>query len=244
MIDTGNVVDLGALGFDSGAHLLVKHALNGVDVGETVAVRGTAPGWQAQLSAWCRSQGHAMEAEAGRDDAVRVRRGSAQAGRWRDALPTGHSDPDADDAIAASAHPRWGLAARGAAVEAGAPEMHFRLSERDELWNESAASLYRQAAAAQWDPEEIDWDNAPVLPDEIEDAVVQVMTFMVENENAAMVIPARFLGQLHPHYRELQAALAIQIADEARHIDVFTRRIRRHGREPALSTAGGQESLK
>ena len=237
-------VDLGALGFDSGAHLLVKHALSGVEVGGSVTVRGTAPGWQAQLSAWCRSQGHAMEAEAGRDDAVRVRRGSAQAGRWRDDLPPGHSDPDADDAIAASAQPRWGLAARGAAVEAGAPEMHFRLSERDELWNESAASLYRQAAAAQWDPEQIDWDNAPVLPDEIEDAVVQVMTFMVENENAALVIPARFLGQLHPHYRELQAALAIQIADEARHIDVFTRRIRRHGREPALSTAGGQESLK
>ena len=237
-------VDLGALGFDSGAHLLVKHALNGVDVGEAVTVRGTAPGWQAQLSAWCRSQGHAMEAEAGRDDAVRVRRGSAQAGRWRDALPTGHADPKQEGAIAASAHPRWGLAARGAAVEAGAPEFHFRLSERDELWNESAGSLYRQAVAAQWDPEEIDWDNAPVLPDEIEDAVVQVMTFMVENENAALVIPARFLGQLHPHYRELQAALAIQIADEARHIDVFTRRIRRHGREPALSTAGGQESLK
>lgn len=70
------------------------------------------------------------------------------------------------------------------------------------------------------------------------------MTYMIENENAALLVPARFLGQLHPHYRELQAALAIQVADEARHIDVFTRRIRRHGREPALSTAGGQASLK
>src|SRR5260370_34360376 len=67
---------------------------------------------------------------------------------------------------------------------------------------------------------------------------------MVENENAALLVPARFLGQLHPHYRELQAALAIQVADEARHIDVFTRRIRRHGREPALSTAGGPASLQ
>ncbi|MBD7986843.1 diiron oxygenase [Luteimonas sp. Sa2BVA3] len=239
--DAAGMVDLAGLGFDAGAHLLVKHALNQVGVGEAVTVRGTAPGWQAQLSAWCRSQGHVMEAGAG---VVRVRRGSAQAGRWRDAMPTGHSDPRAEDAIASRAHPRWGLAARGAVVEAGAPEIHFRLSDRDELWNGSAASLYRQAVAAQWDPEAIDWDDAPVLPDEIEDAVVQVMTFMVENENAALVIPARFLGQLHPHYRELQAALAIQIVDEARHIDVFTRRIRRHGREPALSTAGGQESLK
>lgn len=242
--DASGTVDLAGLGFDSGAHLLVKHALAKVEVGGSVAVRGRAPGWQAQLSAWCRSQGHAMETDAADPGIVRVRRGSAQAGRWRDAMPTGHSRPDADDAIAARAHPRWGLAARGALVEAGSPEIHFRLSERDELWNESAGSLYRQAVAAQWDPEVIDWDDAPVLPDEIEDAVVQVMTFMVENENAALVIPARFLGQLHPHYRELQAALAIQIADEARHIDVFTRRIRRHGREPALSTAGGQESLK
>lgn len=242
--DIDGLVDLGGLGFDSGAHLLVKHALASMEVGGRVAVRGTAPGWQAQLAAWCRSQGHAVEAEAGRENLVHVRRGSAQTGRWRDAMPTGHSSPDAEGAIAPHAHPRWGLAARGASVEAGAPEFHFRLSARDELWNESAASLYRQAVAAQWSPEDIDWDDAPTLPDEIEDAVVQVMTFMVENENAALVIPARFLGQLHPHYRELQAALAIQIADEARHIDVFTRRIRRHGREPALSTAGGQASLK
>ncbi|HEY4531412.1 MAG TPA: ferritin-like domain-containing protein [Luteimonas sp.] len=237
-------VDLHGLGFDSGAHLLVKHALAGVDVGAAVVVCGEAPGWQVQLAAWCRNQGHAMEVDAGDPGAVRVRKGSAQAGRWRDAMPTGRSDPAADDAIAPHAHPRWGLAARGAVVEPGAPEIHFRLSERDALWNESAGSLYRQAVAAQWDPADIDWDDAPVLPDAIEDAVVQVMTFMVENENAALVIPARFLGQLHPHYRELQAALAIQIADEARHIEVFTRRIRRHGREPALSTAGGQASLK
>ena len=208
-------VDLGGLGFDSGAHLLVKHALAKVDVGDRVTVRGHAPGWQAQLSAWCRSQGHAMEVDATGPDAVHVRRGSAQVGRWRDAMPTGYSDPAANDAIAERAHPRWGLAARGAMVEAGSPEIHFRLSERDELWNESAGSLYRQAVAAQWDPEVIDWDDAPVLPDEIEDAVVQVMTFMVENENAALVIPARFLGQLHPHYRELQAALAIWIASAA-----------------------------
>ena len=42
----------------------------------------------------------------------------------------------------------------------------------------------------------------------------------------------------------INQALAIQVADEARHIDVFTRRIRQGGGEPALSTAGGQASLK
>jgi hypothetical protein len=67
---------------------------------------------------------------------------------------------------------------------------------------------------------------------------------MIENENAALIVPARFLGQLHPHFREIQAILSIQIADEARHIDVFNRRIHLYGRTPALSTAGGQASLK
>lgn len=165
-------------------------------------------------------------------------------GRWRNAMVTGRSEAQAEDGVAPHAHPCWGLAARGALVEAGSPAFGFRLSDKHQLWNESAGSLYRQAVAAQWQADDIDWADAPVLSDEIEDAIVQIMTFMVENENAALLVPARFLAELHPHYRELQAALAIQIADEARHIDVFTRRIRRHGREPALSTAGGQASLK
>ena len=236
-------LDLQALGFDAGAHLLVKHALGRVPVGTAICVRGDAPGWQAQLSAWCRVQGHAVQ--LGTDGALRVVRGSAQAGRWQGAQATGHSDPARTGAVAGTASPTWGLSARGAMVEAGTPAFDFRLHDKDTLWSESAGELYAQALAAQWNPDaDIDWNDAPEPPPEIEDAIVQIMTFLVENENAALVIPARFLGQLHPHYRELQAALALQVADEARHVDVFTRRIRRHGREPALSTAGGQASLK
>ncbi|WP_313334467.1 ferritin-like domain-containing protein, partial [Comamonas sp.] len=163
----------------------------------------------------------------------------------RHAAVAGHSDASQPGAVAAQANPAWGLAARGAAVEAGAPAFAFRLQEKAEFWTDQAGDLYAQAVAAQWNADtDIDWAHAPEPPAVIEDAIVQVMTYMVENENAALIVPARFLGELHPHYRELQAALAIQVADEARHIDVFTRRIRRHGREPALSTAGGQASLQ
>ncbi len=141
--------------------------------------------------------------------------------------------------------PCYGLAARGATVEAGAPEYAFRLNKKHEVWADNAAELYAQAVAAQWNADQaIDWNVAFELPDEVEDAVAQVMTYMIENENAALVVPARFLGQVHPHFREVQAVLSIQVADEARHIDVFTRRLRLRGREPALSTAGGQASLK
>ncbi|PZP65789.1 MAG: hypothetical protein DI604_23460 [Delftia acidovorans] len=243
------VIDLQGLGFDAGAHLLVKHALAALPVGGQLRVTGSALGWQAQLSGWCSDQGHGLRWEDGAGAAQSmaiVARGSAQSGRWRGAAHTGRSDArSGDGAVAAQAQPFWGLAARGAQVEAGAPAFHFRLSDKLQVWTDSAADLYAQAVAAQWNADtDIDWCDAPELPAPVEDAIVQLMTYMVENENAALLVPARFLGQLHPHYRELQAALAIQVADEARHIDVFTRRIRRHGREPALSTAGGQASLK
>ena len=57
-------------------------------------------------------------------------------------------------------------------------------------------------------------------------------------------MPARFLGQVHPHFREVVQLLAIQVADEARHVEVFTRRALLKRAEPGLSTVGGQTSLK
>ena len=69
------------------------------------------------------------------------------------------------------------------------------------------------------------------------------MTYLVENETAALLVPARFLGRLHPHFREVMQLLAIQAADEARHIEVFTRRATLKRRELGLSTVGGQASL-
>src|SRR5581483_5181575 len=82
------------------------------------------------------------------------------------------------------------------------------------------------------------------LPAEVEDAIVQVMTYLVENETAALVVPSRFVAQIHPHFREVMQVLAIQAADEARHIEVFTRRALLKRKELGLSTSGGQASLQ
>jgi hypothetical protein len=57
-------------------------------------------------------------------------------------------------------------------------------------------------------------------------------------------VPARFLARLHPHFREVMQVLAIQTADEARHIEVFTRRALLRRPALGLSTSGGQASLK
>jgi hypothetical protein len=189
------------------------------------------------LRGWCRAQGHGFTpAEGG----GAVRRGAAEVGRWRGAAHAGDPGAVADEAPAS-----WGLAARGSTVEAGAPAFDFPLDTRAEVWAQDAARLYAQAVAAQWDPATaIPWDAPFDLDDEVEDAVVQVMTYLIENETAALVVPARFASQVHPHYREVMQLLALQAADEARHIEVFTRRALLRRPRPGLSTAGGQASLK
>ena len=209
-------VDLGDLGFDEGGHLLVKRgaaaarsrcevARHGARAGDRICAPGAAP--KATLS-------------SGERATRLIRRGGAEtgAGRVRNAR--------AARMRAVEHRPRtWGLAARGARVEAGAPEFDFRLVDKIEVWSDDAARIYAQAAAAQWDPETaIPWDAAFELPDEVEDAVVQIMTYLIENETAALIIPSRFIAQMHPHFREVMQVLAMQAADEARHIEVFTRR--------------------
>ena len=75
-------IDIENLGLDAGAHLLVKQALLALAPGAELLVTGCSPGWDAQLLAWCRSQGHACAADQqqGRT-VVRIVRGSSQTGR-------------------------------------------------------------------------------------------------------------------------------------------------------------------
>jgi hypothetical protein len=238
-----STVDLGGLGLDEGGHLLVARALAAVRPGERLAVTGTHPALGLHLSAWCREHGHRVADEGpGPAATVSVVRGTADDQRWQGAERAG----TANGPPAARASQAWGLAARGALVESGGPPLGARWSEREHVWADIAPQLYAAAAASQWDPATaVDW-TAPVsgVPADIERAVVQLMTYLVENEQAALIIPARLLAALHPHYREVMQLLASQAADEARHVEVFTRRALLSGGELGTSSAGGRASLQ
>ena len=263
MTETGTspsrVININSLGLDRGAHLLIKRALSDLPVGEKLGVRGDAPDLAVHLRGWCRSQGHELiwpevvgpvcddRGASGEAPLVAwVVRGSAATGRRRGAETAGGIDPKQPGAVVERPPARWGLAARGSTVEAGGPVFHFPLDSKAEVWADNVPRLYLQAAAAQWNPATaIDWDAPFDLPAEVESAVVQVMTYLIENETAALLVPAKFLAQLHPHFREVMQLLAIQVADEARHIEVFTRRATlRRKEELGLSTVSGQQSLK
>jgi hypothetical protein len=229
-------IDLEELGFERGAGLLVEHALAALPAGARLTVTGRHPALGVDLRAWCRGRGHRVE------DGNVVLKGRASGDRWNGAARAGGVGPDG---VVGRPDPAWGLAARGALVEAGAPPTGFDLDDRDVVWADIAPRLYAQAAAAQWDPAAaVDWDAAEDLPPEIEAAVVQVMTYLVENEQAALVVPARFLGRVHPHFREVVQLLAVQVADEARHVEVFARRAALRGGPLGVSTTGGRASLQ
>lgn len=237
------LLDLEALGFEEGAHLLVRRALAGLPPGGELTVAGTDPALAVHLAAWCRTEGHRFT--PGTDPAARVRgrvvRGSADLDRWAGARRAGGPAPSG---IVRRPAPEWGPAARGALVEPGGPPIAADLADRDIVWADIAPRLYAHAAAAQWDPATaVPWDAEFSLAPEIESAVVQVMTYLVENEQAALVIPARLLARVHPHFREVLQLLAVQAADEARHVEVFTRRALLRGGPMGTSSAGGRASL-
>jgi hypothetical protein len=233
----GVLLDLEDLGFEQGAHLLLRRALCRLPAGGRLRVVGRDPLLPVHLTAWCRREGHGFDAEAGL-----VTRGRPDVDRWAGARRAGGA---AVGGIVARPDAEWGFAARGALIEDGGPAVPaFDIAERDVVWADLAPQLYARAAAAQWDPATaVDWDAETGLPPEVEAAVVQVMTYLVENEQAALVIPARLLARVHPHFREVQQLLAVQAADEARHVEVFTRRALLTGADMGTSSAGGRASL-
>ena len=252
--DAAALVDLADLGLDEGGDLLVDRGLGGLAPGRRLTVTGRHPALRVHLGAWCRAHGHRLIASAaGGPDAggplasapgggtLVIEKGGSGERRWAGAERAGSAAGPPD----ARADARWGLAARGALVEAGGPPIGAQWSEREHVWADIAPKLYAAAAAAQWDPATaVDW-TAPIdaVPPEIERTVVQIMTYLVENEQAALIIPARLLSQLHPHYREVMQLLATQAADEARHVEVFTRRGLLSGGPLGTSSAGGRASL-
>jgi hypothetical protein len=227
-------VDLEDLTLYEGAAVLLRHALAKLAEGELLEVHGDSSEMADVLDAWCRKEGHRYLGAGNGPSTHIVSRGPGPA-------PLIVQSRE----IAEVADPSWGLAPRGARIEAGGPEFGFTLRRKREVWANELASIYKQATANQWSAaRDIPWDQLPKLPAEVEAAVCQVMTFLTENEFAALYVPARFIPRIHPHYREVVEVLAMQIVDEARHAEAFTRRAEAGGHGLGTTAVSGQLSLQ
>jgi len=237
----------GELELGGGLEVLLAAALEGMAGGQRLEVVTSSRSTALELHGWARLAGHEPVGEqipSGGPYVVEIERGPL-ARVFADLLPDRTSGPPlrggelhtadlrAGVDVPAVAGAASGFAPLGAIAERGAPAFRWTLNERDAIWADDVAELAEQASAGQWDASrDIPWEAARGLPDFMEKAVSQVMTFIAQNEYAALYVPAGFLANINPRYHEMLMWLAAHVHDEARHIEVFTKR----------SLIGGQAS--
>jgi hypothetical protein len=237
---------LDASGLEAGQVLLaVRNAVARLDSDDVIEVSGPDE-LGDELSGWCRLNGCDLVAslDAGAHRTWLLRKTAAAAAwerpDWGITLPRRDGRRiDLRDwfqgrvgAVPEEAPTYYGFVPRGAIAEPGMPPYPFTLNTKADVWADNIAGLYEQAKAQQWNAsEDIPWDQLRPLPDDLERAVCQLMTFLAENEYAALYIPAKFLPRINARFVEPVLFLATIINDEARHIEVFTKR--------ALANGGG-----
>jgi len=227
-------VELEDLGLHEGIAVLLRRAMTPLASGERLEVHGESAGLAESLRLWCRQEGHRYHGGGSSRGSHVLERGE---------VSRSFAIPPAE--VALEADPAWGLSPRGARVELGGPQFAFPLRKKHEIWAEGLHSIYSKAVSNQWSAaRDIQWAELPRLAAEVEGAVCQVMTFLTENEFAALYVPARFLPRIHPHYREVTAVLAMQVVDEARHVEVFTRRAEEGGQGLGTTATSSQLSLQ
>jgi hypothetical protein len=233
-------VDAGELELGGGLELLAAAALEGLAPGGEVELELASRAAALELPGWVRLAGHTVTGERADPPGrfvVRIRRGDlsrvlgGDLGARGPALARPDGTLGMDDLRRATGPPpahapvSGGFAPIAAVAEGGGPAHHWRLSERERLWAEELAWLSERAAADQWDATtDIPWAAAASLPEDKERAVSQVMTYIAQNEYAALYVPAAFLPQVNPQYAEVLTWLSTHVRDEARHVEVFTKR--------------------
>ncbi len=250
-------LDVGELELGGGLEVLLAARLEPMAAGERLEVLTRSRATAHELHGWARNAGHqpvGERAAPGGPYVVEIERGPF-ARVLAEPLPDRGPGPPlrggelhtADlrtpDDVPVLASSTTGFTPLGAIAERGAPEFHWTLNERDAIWADDVAELAEQATASQWDASrDIPWEAAGGLPDFMERAVSQVMTFIAQNEYAALYVPASFLPCVNPSYPEMLMWLAGHVNDEARHIEVFTKRSLLGG-QPSYALASTELSL-
>ena len=240
MIDREQVahrVDAEHLELGGGLEVLLAAALERVGPGGVLEVRTPSRAVALELPGWARLAGHEAINQFSRPDGyvVAIRRG-ASSRILAGPLPPREAPPPLRRGELHTADWRGGdvppepdvgagFAPLRAVPETGASTHHWRLSDRDSIWADDVGELVDQASGQQWDASrDIPWEAAHGLDDTTERAVAQVMTFLAQNEYAALYVPAGFLPQINPQLVEIVLWLGSHVHDEARHIEVFTKR--------------------
>jgi TusA-related sulfurtransferase len=223
--------EAGTLELGAGLEVLVSASLVTLEDGDLLDVVVDSRSGSLELPAWARRAGHEVVDERRDGDGYVV----TLRPQTRSRLATGPAldaptFPTSELRRLAGPEPREadrgaGLVPLGAVPEPSAARYDWALSSRDRIWTNKLASLADRAARSQWDAtRDVPWEAVAGLRPDAERGVAQVMTYIAQNEYAAYYVPARYLAQVNPEYVEVLMWLASHVHDEARHVEVFTKR--------------------
>ena len=251
------ICDGGDLDCGSGLLLIIRAALNKLEDGKVLEIRSTDIGVKEDLPAWCRMTENEYIGRRKGDGHYQylVRKGmlsDVANPDWGIQIAPRKTGLDMRDwfqgrlgEVADEAPRNTGFVPRGAVAERGVPNFGFALNRKDEVWADDIAELYQHATANQWSAtSDIPWDALKPLPQEVERAVCQIMTFLAENEYSALYVPALFVGKINPQFAEVVLFLSTLMNDEARHIEVFTKRAVANGGGLQYGAAATEASLQ
>jgi TusA-related sulfurtransferase len=221
----------GTLELGAGLEVLVSASLATLQEGDSLDVVVESRSSSLELPAWARRAGHEVIDEGRDGDAyvVTLRARITAPSAFGPALgastfPTSELRRLAGSDVRKADRAR-GLAPLGALPTPMPTHYDWALSSRDRVWTDKLASLADRAARAQWDAtRDVPWEAVAGLRPDVERGVAQVMTYIAQNEYAAYYVPARYLAQVNPEYVEVLMWLASHVHDEARHVEVFTKR--------------------
>ena len=241
------VIEGGSLSVGSGLLMQIRNAMNRLVEGQSLEIRSNSQEVvREDLKAWCRLTLNEFlgDADAGGHTRYFLRKGAKAARQhkpdWGIRVPQRSGGAvDMRDwllgrvgEVPEKAPTYYGFVPRGAVPELGLPEYPYTLNSRSDVWADNVADLYEQAKTQQWNATtDIPWEQLSPLPEDLERAVCQLMTFLAENEYSALYIPAKLLPRINAQYVEVVLFLGTVINDEARHIEAFTKR--------ALANGGG-----
>ncbi|MCZ7526167.1 MAG: ferritin-like domain-containing protein [Acidimicrobiia bacterium] len=139
---------------------------------------------------------------------------------------------DVDEASGAVAGPVGppSVAPRGAGSEPELAPREWEINERWELWADNLVTLYEEAVSRQWcATQDIEWSRLEELPPDLERAMCQFNTFLTMGEYLATDVLAPWLPAFNTYFHEIKLFIASQAMDEARHTEVFRKRIYANG---------------
>ena len=246
----------GSLDLGEGLLSLIRPALLRQEEGASLTIRSLREDLEEDLKRWCQVQHHSYlgSLSDGKETLYKIQRGPYPA--FSKSKPLGETAPpikfgefSTESYVKTEPFPEQapeasGFSPRGSLLEKGSPSTFFPFSDKASAVPDEVASLYDQAIKNQWRADkDIEWAKIRPLPDFLEEALSQVLNFLAENELSALYVPSRFLSQIHPHFVETAMFIATQLADEARHAEVFLKRARLFAKSAPISAAVTSKSL-